>query len=131
MEKELTFDGGQSTNTPLTPNSNAVAVKIADLNNDTLISFMSLDATYWSALLSSSTTTVTNNKRKGNGIVTFEKGLEVEYIALAEGYYMIIVTGYIIDNKITYDLVGKSLGIFSSIPIAERLAGLADERAML
>jgi hypothetical protein len=114
MEKELTFEGGQSTNTPLTPNSNAIAVQIADLNNDTLISYMSLDATYWSALVSSATTCVINNKRKGNGIVFFKKGLEVEYIALAGGYYTVIVTGEIKDSKIIYNLVGKSLGIFPS-----------------
>ena len=114
MKKELTFEGGQSTNTPLTPNSNAVAVQLEGINNDTLISFMSLDATYWSALVSSATTTVTNNKKKGNGIVIFEKGLEVEYIALSGGYYTVIVTGYIEDSKITYNVVGKSLGLFPS-----------------
>ena len=122
MKKELTFEGGQSTNTPLTPNSHAVAVKIADLNNDTLISFISLDATYWSALVSSSTTVVTNNRNKGNDIVVFKSGLEVEYIAMSGGYYTVIVTGYIKDSKILYELVGKSLGIFSSAQMAEHSA---------
>ena len=113
MEKELTFEGGQSTITPLTPNSNAIAVSSGYRNDDTQVVFMVIGAPYWAALVSSATTIVINDQDRGNGIVIFTEGLTVEFLPLWGGYYNVTVTGIIEDSANRYRLEGKSLGIFT------------------
>jgi len=111
--KTLTFEAGSSTNTPLTPNSNAVTVPSGNQNDDTQISFMYNNMIpYWAPSVSSAFTTVTNDKDRGNAVVTFMEGLTVEYLPLAGGYYTVIVTGKIRDSGSVYTVTGKSLGTF-------------------
>lgn len=112
-EQELTFDAGSSTNTPLTPNSNAVTVPSGNANDDTQISFLYNNMTpYWAPSVSSAFTTVVNDRDRGNAVVTFMEGLTVEYLPLSGGYYTVTVTGKIKDSGSTYTLQGKSLGTF-------------------
>ena len=111
--KALTFEAGSSTNTPLTPNANAVTVPSGNQNDDTQISFMYNNMIpYWAPSVSSSFTEVTNDKDRGNAVVTFMEGLRVEYLPLAGGYYTVVVTGKIKDSGSTYTVTGKSLGTF-------------------
>ncbi len=115
MATELTFEAGQSTNTPLTPNSNAVAAASGDTNDNTQISFFYNNIIpYWSPAISSANTTVTNDRDRGNAVVTFKKGLTVEYLPQAQGKYTVIVSGTIVDGGGEYVLTGKSLGTFPS-----------------
>lgn len=115
-----TFEAGQSTNTPLTPNSNALASASGDQTDDTQLAFMYNNVVaYWSPALSSSNTSVTNDRDRGNGVVTFKKGLMVEYLSQAGGMYTVVVTGDIVDSGSTYSLTGKSLGSFPSKAASE------------
>jgi hypothetical protein len=113
--KAGTFEAGQTTNTPLTPNSNALCSASGDKTDDTQIAFQYLgQTTYWSPGLSSSTTEVTNDRDRGNGVVRFLKGLTVTYLPQADGNYLVTVDGQITDSGSTYNIVGKSLGTFKS-----------------
>lgn len=115
MADGLTFESGQSTNTPLSPNSNAVAAASGDANDDTQISFLYNNIIpYWSPGISSANTSATNDRDRGNGVVTFKKGLTVEYLSQAQGKYTVIVSGTIVDGGGEYNLTGKSLGTFPS-----------------
>lgn len=110
-----TFDAGQSTNTPLTPNSNALCSASGDNTDDTQIAFQYNNiTTYWSPGVSSSTTEVTNDRDRGNAVVRFLKGLAVTYLPQADGNYLVTVDGQITDSGSTYNLQGKSLGTFKS-----------------
>lgn len=107
------FEAGQTTNTPLTPNSNAVASASGNANDDTTIAFQYNNiTTYWSPTVSSPTPDVTLGSNRGNGVVTFVKGLEVLYLAQAGGMYTVVVNGTIIDSGSEYTLQGRSLGSF-------------------
>jgi hypothetical protein len=109
------LEGGQTTNTPLTPNSNSLASASGDPTDDTQLAFQYNNVTtYWSPSVSSSFTEVTNDRDRGNGVVTFTKGLLVEYLSQAGGYYTVIVTGKIIDSGSEYNLRGKPIGTFPS-----------------
>ncbi|HKP87327.1 MAG TPA: hypothetical protein VJZ26_14580 [Blastocatellia bacterium] len=113
QEQELTFDAGTSSNTPLTPNSNAVTVPSGNANDDTQISFMYNNMIpYWAPQVSSAFPNTENDKDRGNAVVTFMQGLTVEYLPLSGGYYTIIVNGKIKDSGSTYNVQGKSLGTF-------------------
>ncbi|MBK9941477.1 MAG: hypothetical protein U0Z44_20015 [Kouleothrix sp.] len=113
--KHRTFEAGQSTNTPLTPNSNALANASGDKTDDTQLAFVYNNTiTYWSPSLSSSNTTAVNDRDRGNAVVTFKKGLTVEYLPQAGGSYLVTVTGDIVDSGSTYTVTGKSLGTFPS-----------------
>jgi hypothetical protein len=107
------FAAGQSTNTPLTPNSNAVASASGDSNDDTTVAFQYNGVTtYWSPTVSSATTDVTLGANRGNGVVMFQKGLQLSYLAQAGGIYTIVVSGTITDSGSEYVLTGRSLGSF-------------------
>ncbi|MBV9773525.1 MAG: hypothetical protein JO040_06220 [Gemmatimonadetes bacterium] len=107
------FEAGQSTNTPLTPNSNAVASASGDSNDDTTVAFQYNNiTTYWSPTVSSATTDVSLGANRGNGVVTFVKGLTVSYLAQAAGMYTVVVSGTIVDSGSEYTLTGRSLGSF-------------------
>ncbi|HEV2757121.1 MAG TPA: hypothetical protein VG318_15245 [Actinomycetota bacterium] len=116
-----TFVGGQSTNTTLTPNSNATCTPLGDDNNDTNISFMyNNQQAYWNPSVSSgSTAPVKLGVNRGNGVVTFVKGLTVEYIPLDSGHYMVNASGTILDSGSEYD-INTSLGTY---PIAKPSGG--------
>jgi len=112
-ESPAVFEAGQTTNTPLTPNSNAKASASGDANDDTQIQFLYNNTiVYWSPSVSSAFTEVTNDRDRGNAVVTFKKGLKVEYLAQAGGMYTVTVTGVIVDSGSPYHLTGKSLGSF-------------------
>jgi hypothetical protein len=107
------FDGGQSVNTPLSPNSNAVTVASGDRNDTTNCSFLYNNIIpYWGPQVSSSNTKVTLGQDIGNGVVTFKQGLVVQYVAQTGGYYTVLVTGDIVDGMSLYPLTGKSLGLY-------------------
>jgi len=107
------LEGGQTTNTPLTPNSNALCAASGNPNDDTQIAFQYNNATtYWSPQVSSSFTTVQNGADVGNGVVTFTEGLTVQYLPQTGGTYTVIVTGTIIDSGSKYLIKGKSLGLY-------------------
>jgi hypothetical protein len=116
LKKAGAFEGGQSVNTPLTPNSNAVTVASGDRNDTTNCSFLYNNIIpYWGPQVSSSNTTATLGIDIGNGVVTFKKGLTVQYVAQTGGYYTVVVTGDIVDSLSLYSLTGKSLGTFPQV----------------
>lgn len=107
------FQAGQSTNTPLTPNSNAVASASGDSNDDTTVAFMYNNITsYWTPTVSSATTEVTLGQDRGNGVVIFRKGLMLQYLPQATGIYTVVVTGTITDSGSDYSVMGRTLGSF-------------------
>ncbi|NER92714.1 MAG: hypothetical protein F6J86_02435 [Symploca sp. SIO1B1] len=107
--------GQSSVNTQLTPNSNAVAVPSGDSNNTTQFAFQYNNTqTFWSPSVSTGFTTATNAADVGNSIVTFTKGLTVQYLPQSAGMYTVIVTGTIIDGGTQYPLKGQFLGSFPS-----------------
>lgn len=109
------FDGGQTVNTTLTPNSNCRATASGDPTDDTQLLFMYADRIpYWSPIVNSSTKEITNDRDRGNDVVTFTKGLRVTYTPLFNGYYTVLVDGEIVDSGSTYKITGKSLGTFSA-----------------
>jgi hypothetical protein len=108
------FEGGQTTNTQLTPNSNATATASGDVNDTTQCSFLYNNLIpYWSPSVGSGNTTATLGMDRGNAVVTFMKGLTVTYIALAGKNYTLTLSGNITDSGTIYQL-NKSLGIFTS-----------------
>ncbi len=107
------FEAGQTTNTPLTPNSNAICTATGGKNDTTNASFLYNNITpYWSPSVGSDNTTVTLGEDRGNGVVMFKTGLKVTYIAQSGGMYTITVDGEIEDSGSLYTLTGKSLGTF-------------------
>ena len=113
--KIATFEGGQTTNTTLTPNTNCRATPSGDPTDNTQLLFMYADRIpYWSPAVSSSTKEVINDRDRGNDVVTFMKDLRVTYQSLFDGYYTVLVDGEIKDSGSTYKLTGKSLGTFSA-----------------
>lgn len=107
------FEAGQTVNTPLTPNSNAVSSATGDTNDDTTISFYyNKEIPYWSPMVSSSFTSASLSKDMGNAVVTFKEGLTVDYLPQAGGMYTVTVTGEIDDGGTIYNLKGKSIGTF-------------------
>ncbi len=111
-------------NTPLTPNSNALTKASGDVNNDTWVYFqVEAKSTYWTVLLSAANTRVRNAQDRGNDLVTFRKGLEVDYLAQAGGSYSIQVSGRILDDGTNYRLTGKILGTFGAAAPVSVLSG--------
>jgi hypothetical protein len=107
------FEGGQSVNTPLTPNSNTVTVASGDRNDTTNCSFLYNNIIpYWGPQVSSANTSITLGQDIGNGVVTFKKGLTVQYVAQTGGYYTLLVTGEIVDSMSLYTITGRSLGTY-------------------
>lgn len=107
------FQAGQSTNTPLTPNSNAVASASGNVNDDTSVAFQYNNiTTYWSPTVSSATPEVTLGQDRGNGVVTFRKGLLLQYQSQTAGIYTVLVTGTITDSGSDYNVQGRTLGSF-------------------
>jgi len=110
------LDAGQSVNTPLTPNSNAIAVASGDKNNTTNLSFLFNNMIpYWSPQVSSASTTAILGQDIGNGVVTFKKGLTVSLIT-QQGYYIVVLDGQIQDTMSIYNITGKLLGTFPAPP---------------
>ena len=108
-----TFEAGQTTNTPLTPNSNAICASTSDKNDTTNLSFLYNNTIpYWSPSVSSGNTIITLSNDVGNGVVTFKSGLTVTYLAQSGGMYTVTVDGEIEDSGSVYKLTGKSLGTF-------------------
>jgi hypothetical protein len=115
VDKIRNFDGGQSVNTKLTPNSNCIATPSGDDNDDTQLAFQyDQNITYWSPSVSSSSGPVPNDRDRGNTVVRFLKGLTVTYLPQSGGFYLVTVDGEILDSGSTYVLIGKSLGTFKS-----------------
>jgi hypothetical protein len=109
------FEAGQTTNTQLTPNSNATCAASGDSNDTTQLAFLYNNLIpYWSPSVGSGNTTATLGMDRGNAVVMFMKGLTVTYIAQAGGTYTVVVDGSITDSGSVYQLTGKSLGIFNS-----------------
>ncbi len=109
------FEGGQSVNTKLTPNSNCIANATGDDNDDTQLAFQYDNiTTYWSPAVSSGSDTTTNDRDRGNATVRFLKGLTVTYLPQSGGQYTVVVDGEIKDSGSTYVMTGKTLGTFKS-----------------
>jgi len=115
LETIVGFNAGQTVNTPLTPNSNSIAVPSGDSNDTTNLSFLYNNIIpYWSPQVSSSNTTTTLGSDIGNGVVTFKQGLTVMYVPQQGGVYTVVLTGDIVDGNSLYKITGKSLGVFPS-----------------
>src|SRR5207253_7122992 len=65
--------------TQLTPNSNSSAVGLGDVNNSTLLQFMTPPnkISYWSAMTSDALRPVVLSADIGNAVVTFKQGLTI------------------------------------------------------
>jgi hypothetical protein len=110
------LDGGQSVNTPLTPNSNSIAVASGDKNNTTNLSFLYNNMIpYWSPQVSAGNAQAILGTDVGNGVVTFKKGLTVSLIS-QQGYYIVTLDGQIQDTNSVYTITGKLLGTFPAPP---------------
>jgi hypothetical protein len=115
VDKIRDFDGGQSVNTKLTPNSNCIATPSGDVNDDTQLAFQyDQNITYWSPAVSSGSDQAINDRDRGNTVVRFLQGLTVTYLPQAGGFYLVTVDGEIKDSGTTYVMSGKSLGTFKS-----------------
>jgi hypothetical protein len=113
LEVVKDFNGGQSVNTPLSPNSNCVTVPSGDTNDDTNLTFLYNNIIpYWSPAISSANTKAVLGTDMGNGVVTFKAGLTVQYAPQSGGVYTVLLTGDILDGTTLYPITGKSLGTF-------------------
>lgn len=110
-----------SQTTGLTPNSNCVAVGSGDSNNSTTVSFFAPQngINWWTATVSNAGTSATLGSDQGNGVVTFQKGLTINYRASGtSGAYNVTLTGNITDygtvytftNSVIYMSTGASSG---------------------
>lgn len=104
---------GQSATTPLTPNSQAVTSTTGDPSQDTTVKFETQRVPYWTALVSNGNTQVVLEKDVGSSVVTFKRGLTVQFLAQSQGQYIVTATGEIADGGSTYQLTGKFLGCFN------------------
>jgi hypothetical protein len=110
------LDGGQSVNTPLTPNSNSIAVASGDKNNTTNLSFLYNNMIpYWSPQVSAGNTQVVLGNDVGNGVIHLKRGLTVSLIS-QQGYYIVTLDGHIQDGSSIYTITGKLLGTFPAPP---------------
>lgn len=93
--------------TTLTPNSNCSAVGSGDVNNSTLMQFMTPanKVPYWSAMASEALSPVVLPADTGNAVVTFKQGLTVSFHAVGAVYY-VFLNGKIVDNGTAYPFTG-------------------------
>jgi hypothetical protein len=93
--------------TTLTPNSNCSAVGSGDINNSTLMQFMTPanKIPYWNAMASEALSPVVLPADTGNAIVTFKQGLTVSYYAAGAAYY-VFLNGKIVDSGTVYPFTG-------------------------
>lgn len=104
---------GQTTNTPLTPNSNATASSTGNPNADTnCVFYYNQTIALWAPSVSASFTSTKLAEDVGNAVVTLKAGLTVKYQPLSAGMYSVLVNGDIVDSGSVYTLTGKSLGTF-------------------
>lgn len=114
QSKIAQFDGGQSIETRLTPNTRVVTVASGDSNNDTQLTFFCNNIPVWAPSVSAGNTEVKNDRDRGNGVAKILKGFIVEYQALSSDFYTVIATGDIWDSGSVYSISGKSLGVFQT-----------------
>lgn len=111
---------GQATKTQLTPNTYADVSALGDPNQTTNVQLLSNDIAYWVTMVSSSIIKVRLPDDRGNGVVTFEKGLAVKFSALSGGQYNIFLHGRIIDTGTVYKMKGTFLGTFGGSNTIEK-----------
>lgn len=94
--------------TQLTPNSNSSAVGSGDINNSTLIQFMSPPnkTAWWTTMTSDALMPVVLSADIGNAVVTFKQGLTVTYRATTGNSYFVYVNGNIVDSNTVYSMSG-------------------------
>ena len=113
----------------LTPNSNCSAVGSGDINNSTLVQFMTPpnQLVCWSTMVSMATKTMmlaNDNCCKQDyihcdgALVTFQKGLKITYQP-SSGGYCVLLSGTIVDTGQTYSY--NNLAIYvSTVAEAEK-----------
>jgi|TARA_R110000751_G_scaffold35861_5_gene88068 hypothetical protein len=101
-----------STTTQLTPNSQTVTTMDGTTAK---VAFQILPnaVAYWSPQVSTSFTTVTNNAPKGNDVVTFTEGLQVQMLPQTGGSYTVVVNGTITDSGSSYPIQSIVIGTFT------------------
>jgi hypothetical protein len=94
--------------TQLTPNSNCSAVGSGDINNSTLVQFMSPPnkIPWWTTMASDALMPVVLSADIGNAIVTFKQGLTVTYRATTGNSYFVFLSGNIVDSGTVYPANG-------------------------
>jgi hypothetical protein len=97
---------GTTQATPLTPNSNCVAVGGGDSNLTTTVKFMAPanGIAWYTTQVSLGGSTTQSSQTVGNSTVKFEKGLTVQLVQTGGGSYQVFATGTIIDNNAEYKL---------------------------
>lgn len=108
--------------TTLTPNSNSSAVGSGDINNSTLVQFMSPPNSiqWWTAMTSDALLPAVLSRDIGNATVTFKKGLSIAYYATSGGAYYVFMNGDIVDNGTIYSFTNQI--VYTSPPAASRRA---------
>lgn len=111
-EKELTVPPVPTQKTILTPNTTTLASPSGDKDDTTEIWFVYNIDYFWQPSVSLKSTTVVNDKDRGNSVVTFMQGLTIEYKDLGGRHYTVFLTGQIKDNGKIYDFRTRRLGTF-------------------
>jgi hypothetical protein len=104
----------QTITTPLTHNSNSVAIASFKDGNTTSIQFQTNGVSYWNPTVSANLVQSTLGSDQGNSQVTFKKGLTVKYLPKSSTSYSVTVTGQIVDNGTSYNLSGLNIGTFTA-----------------
>ena len=109
-----TFQGLQSVNTPLSPNTNVVTTPSGDPNNTTTMSFQYQGRIpMWTPFVSQASQEAVLTDPVTIGSTTLDAGITVRYSALGSTQYTVsIVEGLISEGLASYNLAGVTLGIF-------------------
>jgi hypothetical protein len=93
--------------TTLTPNSNCSAIGSGDVNNSTLVQFMSPPngIQWWTAMTSDALRPVVLSADIGNATVTFKQGLAISYLPASGKLYYVLVNGNIVDSSTVYPFI--------------------------
>ncbi|HEX8457915.1 MAG TPA: hypothetical protein VF656_11510 [Pyrinomonadaceae bacterium] len=95
----------------LTPNSNSSALGSGDINNSTLVQFMSPPNVipWWTAMTSNALRPVMLSADTGNAVVTFKQGLTISYLASGGSSYYVLLNGNIVDSNTNYTFTNALL----------------------
>lgn len=104
---------GEPQTMQITPNSHTLSSSLSNPNNAIQIAFLTGEATYWTAMVSTANLTVSLANNRGNAVVTFQQGLTIASSPKGEGKgFDLFLTGTIIDDTTVYTLTGAYLGAF-------------------
>lgn len=108
--------------TTLTPNSNSSAIGSGDINDSTLVQFMTPPNAIqlWTAMTSDALKPAVLSRDMGNGTVTFKQGMSISFYPTSGGAYYVFMNGNIVDNDTNYTFTNQV--VYTSPPAVSKPA---------